>query len=79
MSVPSQTTSVLVIDDHPAVRFGLRQIIETDARYSVAAEAAGFQSGYEAFRNIRPDIVVADILVGDGNGIDFLKRLRSEG
>jgi DNA-binding NarL/FixJ family response regulator len=79
MTVPSQITSVLLIDDHPAVRFGLRQLIETNPKYSVGGEAAGFQSGYEAFQSTRPDIVVADILVADGNGIDFLKRLRSEG
>lgn len=66
---------VLVIDDHPVVRFGIGQALALDGRFGVCGEAA---SPLEARRQImacRPDFVVLDLMLGGRDGIDLLREL----
>lgn len=66
---------VLVVDDHPVVRHGVRNILE-DAGIVVAAEAGG---AYEALEKVRTgdfDAVLLDIALPDMNGIETLKAIK---
>lgn len=61
---------VLVVDDHSVVREGIRHVLSDDARFFVVGEAA---SGAEAVRiatELRPDVVVLDISMPGGSGLD---------
>ncbi len=70
---------ILIVDDHPLVRRGLRALIDGEADLMVCAEAATQQAGLEAVAASRPDLVVADLSLGDGggSGIEMVKYIRS--
>lgn len=69
---------ILIADDHAIVRKGLKQILSNSSDMTVAGEAA---SGAEALAMIREgdwDVVLLDISMPDGNGLDTLKQLKKE-
>lgn len=69
---------ILIADDHAIVRKGLKQILSNNSDMTVAGEAA---SGAEALAMIREgdwDVVLLDISMPDGNGLDTLKQLKKE-
>jgi DNA-binding NarL/FixJ family response regulator len=68
---------VLLVDDHPAIRFGFRSLIELDTHFRVCGEAAGYQSACEAVVALKPGIVISDIFFGDGNGLELMKAIRA--
>jgi DNA-binding NtrC family response regulator len=66
---------ILVIDDEPAVRFGIRAFLENHG-YDVV-EGASCRSGESAFRSTRPDAVVLDYALPDGDALTLMPRLRA--
>ena len=69
---------VLIADDHPVVRAGVRQIVSTAGDITVAAEAA---TGHEVIAQVRGtplDLVVLDLSMSDGDGLDVLKQIKRE-
>ena len=70
---------VVVIDDHPIVRAGMRAILEGAEGISVVAEGT---SGADALRLVarhRPDVLVLDVSLPDLNGLEVARRLREQG
>ncbi|MDQ3684154.1 MAG: sigma-54 dependent transcriptional regulator [Acidobacteriota bacterium] len=65
---------ILIIDDESSVRFGICDYLEAKG-YDVA-EAGNCREAEESFRTARPDAVIADYLLPDGNALDLLPRLR---
>jgi len=70
-------TRVLLVDDHPIVRQGLRRLIAAEAGLVVCAEAETEQAARQAIRDQRPDIVVLDLSLREGDGIELVKDLRA--
>ena len=72
-------TSVLVVDDHPVVLQGCRRILE-DAGIARVFEASDAATGYELFRNHRPDVVIIDLaLRKDGlGGLSLIRRIKAD-
>jgi DNA-binding NarL/FixJ family response regulator len=68
---------VLVVDDHPLVRVGLASVINSEPDLEVCAEAGSVAAALEAVRASRPDLVVTDLSLPDGNGMDLIKRLHA--
>lgn len=71
----SQEIRLIIADDHPIVRQGLRQIIEQEADLKVLAEAG---DGAAAVRNavaLKPDVIILDVDMPKMNGFDALRRL----
>jgi DNA-binding NarL/FixJ family response regulator len=66
--------AVLVADDDDAVRVLLRLNLEIEG-HSVVAEAADGQAALDAMRNLRPDVVVLDMMMPGTNGADVLRAL----
>src|SRR3990170_5116699 len=70
-------TKVLVIDDHPIVLQGCKQVLE-DAGVESVAQASSLVEGFRLYRTNRPDVIVVDLSVRSGalDGISFIRRLR---
>lgn len=74
-----QITKVLLVDDHPIVRFGMRQLIEKESDLSVCGEADGANDAMGMISKLQPDLVVVDLSLNSGNGIDFIKQVKARG
>ncbi len=66
---------VLIVDDDPAVRFGLKDFLET--RGFRVDEADSARAAEQAFRENRPDVVLSDYRLPDGDALTLLPRLRA--
>src|SRR5262245_26749706 len=71
-------TRVLVVDDHPVVREGLKRIISEGADLSVVGEASDGEEALNAVRSHPCDIVLLDISLPKRNGLEVLKQLKGE-
>lgn len=76
--VETKVSRVLIVDDHPLFREGLRQLIEREPGLSVCGEAATADEALGMMRGTKPDLVIVDISLGTSSGIDLLKSLRGE-
>jgi DNA-binding NarL/FixJ family response regulator len=72
----SLPAKVLIVDDHPAVREGLVWRIARQPDLTVCGEAADFADALLLVETTAPDVVVIDISLKDGNGIDLIKRIK---
>jgi DNA-binding NtrC family response regulator len=66
---------ILVVDDEPAVRFGIRHFLE--AHGLEVLEAEGCRQARELFRGFRPDLVLLDYRLRDGTALDLLPEMRA--
>ncbi|MGN0178608.1 MAG: response regulator [Monoglobaceae bacterium] len=67
---------VLIVDDEYYMRVGLRNTIDWEKYgFCIAGEAEDVQEAYEKFEELRPDIVITDIRMGETNGLDFVDYL----
>jgi len=69
---------VIVVDDHPVVREGLKRIIAESPELSVAAEAGDGEEALEMVRTRPCDVVLLDITLPKRNGLEVLKQIKSE-
>lgn len=69
---------VLIADDHPVVRMGLKFILENEADISVYHEAQTAREALELIRDTKFDVVLLDISLPDRNGLDVLEQLKRE-
>ncbi len=69
--------TVLIVDDHPLLRDGLAKVINQQPDLAVCGEAADARSGLAAAAKLRPDVVIADLTMDDGNGLDLIKDLHA--
>ena len=77
---PSQVTAparVLIVDDHELLRDGLRLMIGNEPDLEVCGEAEDEAEGMQQVRNARPDVVIVDIGLKSGNGIELIKRIKA--
>ena len=69
----------LLVDDHQIVRSGVRKVLEATGRIEVVGEAAGVGEALERAGLLRPDVVVLDLTLRDGSGLDAIAELRAAG
>lgn len=75
MNQPNNHKKIMIIDDHPLFREGLKAIIERDNRYKVIGEAGTGRQGIKMARELRPDLAVIDISLPDLNGIQVTQEM----
>jgi DNA-binding NarL/FixJ family response regulator len=68
---------VVLVDDHELIRVGLRKAFERDGDIEVVAEAASVAEAVDAVDRHRPDVLVTDVRLPDGDGIRLTSRVRS--
>jgi two-component system, NarL family, response regulator DevR len=66
----------MIVDDSEMVRTGLRALLATEATLEVVGEAANLASGVDASVRLRPDVVLMDIRLPDGTGIEACRQIR---
>lgn len=71
------TLRVLVIDDHAIVREGLRRLISRDEGIIVVGEAASKNEAIAQISHHNPDVIVVDLHLPDGSGLDVIAWARS--
>ena len=70
---------VMVVDDHPLFRFGLKQLINAQEDMAVCGEAPNAVSGLDQVLRLKPDLIAVDISLNDSaNGIEFVKNIKSQ-
>ena len=67
---------LLIVDDHPVFRRGLRQIIEEHPRFEIVGEASDGQTGLRMVGELKPDVAVVDIDMPHLNGLEMLRALQ---
>ena len=70
---------LLIVDDHPVVRDGLRGILEGSPDFEVVGEAANGAEAVTRARALRPDVVLMDLRMPDVDGVTAIKRLAELG
>ncbi len=66
---------IVVIDDHELLRAGTRQLLDEATGFAVVGEAGDSQSALRIVRDRRPDLVLLDIRLQDGSGIDVARQV----
>lgn len=69
---------VLIVDDHDALRRGIRALVETRPNFTVVAEASTGHEALEAARRSSPDIAILDYSLPELNGLDLTIALKRE-
>ncbi|RMG31936.1 MAG: DNA-binding response regulator [Gammaproteobacteria bacterium] len=66
----------LLADDHPVVRKGLRECLESSGRIRVVAEVGDGEAAYQTYKDVRPDVVVLDLVMPGISGFETIRRIR---
>jgi DNA-binding NarL/FixJ family response regulator len=69
---------VLIVDDHPIVRQGLRRLIDQEEDLDVCAEAETVREARAAIREHRPDAIIVDISLKQGDGLELVRDVRAQ-
>ena len=69
---------VLIADDHPIVRHGVRAVLGFTHDLALVGEATGAGDLFEQLRQVQPDLLLLDLSMRDGDGLDTLKNVRRE-
>ncbi len=76
-----QTTQirVFIVDDHAVVRHGLTQRLDLESDMEVCGEASTAHEALKEMNTTVPDVVLVDLSLDDGNGLDLIKDIKSRG
>jgi DNA-binding NarL/FixJ family response regulator len=70
-----QKIRVIIIDDHPLFREGLKTILNRKPRYEVAGEAGSGHAGLRLVKKLQPDLVLLDLSLPDTRGLDLIRDI----
>lgn len=72
----AQKKSIVIVDDHPLFREGLKSIISRNTEYKVVGEAGTGREGLELALALKPDLILIDISLPDKSGITLTREIR---
>jgi DNA-binding NarL/FixJ family response regulator len=78
-SAPASRIRIFVVDDHPVVRAGLVTILGTQPDFVVVGEAEDADTAINRLLTLRPDVLLLDLEMPGGDGVDVLNRARESG
>ena len=70
--------NILIVDDHPVVRLGIRQMLADDPTLSVCGEADTMEAALHACRSLDVDLALVDLSLGSTSGLELIKQLHDE-
>lgn len=71
-----QKTRIMMVDDHPIVREGMAQFLNTQPDLKMCCEAGNAEQAHALMSSCRPDLVIVDISLRQESGLDLIKSLR---
>lgn len=71
----TESVTVLIVDDHPIMRKGLRDVLEGSGRFAVVGEAGDGEEALRAAVELKPQVVVMDVIMPRVDGIDACREL----
>lgn len=77
MTEPSKTIRVLVVDDHPIMRFGIAAIINAQPDMEVVGQAGTAAEALHIFTEAQPDLTLMDLRLPDRNGVEAIRSIRA--
>jgi DNA-binding NarL/FixJ family response regulator len=69
--------SLLVVDDHPLILAGLAALIRSEPALALAGQASDGHAAVEAYLRLRPDVMLIDLNMPGGGGVEAIRRLRA--
>ncbi len=78
MASDSQQFRVLLVDDHEIVRRGLKTLLQERPDITIVGEAGTMWAGIEETLRLRPDIVIMDLRLPDGSGVEACRDIRTQ-
>lgn len=69
---------ILLIDDHAVLRAGLRMLLNAETDMTVVGEASDTEQGVEQVAELQPDVVLVDISMPSGSGLDYLREMKQK-
>jgi two-component system, NarL family, nitrate/nitrite response regulator NarL len=77
--MPDQPIRLVLVDDHPIILHGLQRLFESEADIEVVRTCSKVDDAVAAVRTTSPDVLVLDLKMQDGHGLDVLRALKAEG
>lgn len=75
---PSEKSRILIVDDHPLFREGMRQMIDRNPPLKVCGEVSNPAAALKAVAELEPDLVLVDISLEGGDGIELIQDLKAK-
>jgi DNA-binding NarL/FixJ family response regulator len=73
---PEPRTRILIVEDHPIVRLGIRQMLAAERDLEVCGEAESADAAKQSIDSARPDLAIVDLSLAQGTGLDLIRSLR---
>lgn len=74
----SEQINILIVDDHPVFRQGIRDVLETDSQMKVVGEAADGEVAIEKASEVNPDVILMDINLPTINGLQVTRKIKAQ-
>lgn len=78
MNAKARKYRVLLVDDHPVFREGLKALVDHHPRLTVVAEAAALEEAIAALEDYQPDLLITDLCLAQESGHDLVERCRGQ-
>jgi DNA-binding NarL/FixJ family response regulator len=78
MAAKGPVHRILLVEDHPLVREGLRRVIENQPDLVICGEAETASDARAAVRELKPDVMVTDITLKEGDGMELVRDVRAQ-
>ena len=75
---PGTSLRILIVDDHPIMRFGIAAILNTQPDMEVVAQADTVAEALKQFRQFAPDLILMDLRLPDGSGVEAIRTICKE-
>jgi len=69
---------ILMADDHPVVRAGIRGMLETQSEFQVVAEAENGREAFEQIAKLKPDVVLMDLRMPEMDGVEAITKIKEK-
>jgi DNA-binding NarL/FixJ family response regulator len=68
---------ILIVDDHPIVRRGLRELVADEPDLEVCGEAEDVAQALDQVASARPDLAIVDLTLKNGHGLDLIQEIKA--